>query len=76
MEASALFVWCATEGGGLPCGAVNAIFANRHTNEWKVAGEELAAEVALEALLLLKDDATLTRYVARELPAYPESGLG
>lgn len=76
MEASALFVWCATEGGGLPCGAVNAIFANRHTNEWKVAGEELAAEVALDALLLLKEDPTVAAYVSRELPSYPPMGLG
>ena len=56
MEASALFVWCATEGGGLPAGAVNAVFANRHTNEWGVAGEELAAEVALEALVHLAQE--------------------
>jgi uridine phosphorylase len=53
MEAASLFVWCASEGGGLPCGAVNAIFANRVTNEWGTAGEELAAQTALEALCLL-----------------------
>ena len=53
MEAADLFVWCATEGGGLPAGAINAVFANRHTNEWGMAGEELAAEIALDALVSL-----------------------
>ena len=73
MEAATLFVWCATEGGGLPAGAVNAIFANRHTNEWAVAGEELAAKVALEALLLLRADETLASFLSRELPRYPQA---
>ncbi|MEO5923165.1 MAG: nucleoside phosphorylase [Bryobacteraceae bacterium] len=71
MEASALFVWCATEGGGLPTGAINAVFGNRHTNEWRVDGEELAAEIALEALLLLQKDETVADYVARSKPQYP-----
>ena len=70
MEASALFVWCATEGGGIPSGAINAIFANRHTNEWRVDGEELAAEIALEALLLLNADPTVASYVSRALPVF------
>jgi uridine phosphorylase len=74
MEASALFVWCATEGRGMPAGAINAIFANRHTNEWSVAGEELAAEIALEALLLLNQDPTLAAYVSRQLPTFPPGG--
>ena len=29
MEAADLFIWCATEGGGLPAGAVNAVMGNR-----------------------------------------------
>jgi len=56
MEASTLFVWCATEGGGLPSGVINAVFANRHTDEWGIAGEELAAEIALDALVILSKD--------------------
>jgi uridine phosphorylase len=70
MEAADLFVWCATEGGGLPTGAINAVFANRHTNEWGMAGEELAAEIALDALASLAVDASLARYISRELPKY------
>jgi hypothetical protein len=70
MEASDLFVWCLTEGGGLPAGAINAVFANRHTNEWGMAGEELAAEIALDALVSLTKDASLAGYLSRELPRY------
>jgi uridine phosphorylase len=70
MEAADLFVWCATEGGGLPAGAVNAVFANRHTNEWGMAGEELAAEIALDALVSLAGDVSLAPYLSRELPKY------
>jgi hypothetical protein len=65
-----LFVWCATEGGGLPAGAVNAVFANRHTDEWGMAGEELAAEIALDALVSLSSDPTLTPYISRDIPKY------
>lgn len=71
MEAADLFVWCSTEGGGLPAGAINAVFANRHTNEWGMAGEELAAGIALEALADLSTDPTLAGYVSRKLPRYP-----
>jgi uridine phosphorylase len=70
MEAADLFVWCATEGGGLPAGAINAVFANRHTNEWGMAGEELAAEIALDALVSLSEEASLAPYRSRELPNY------
>jgi uridine phosphorylase len=70
MEAAGLFVWCTSEGGGLPAGAINAVFANRHTNEWGVAGEELAAEIALDALVSLAHDATMAPYVSRQLPKY------
>ena len=66
MESAALFVWCATEGGGLPAGTVNAVFANRCTNEWGVAGEELAAEVALEAMLTLAADPAIAKLCERE----------
>jgi len=70
MEAADLFVWCATEGGGLPAGAVNAVFANRHTNEWGLAGEELAAEIALDAFVSLSEDASLSSYRSRQIPKY------
>ncbi len=71
MEAAALFVWCATEGGGLPCGAINAVFANRKTKQFGVAGEELAALVALEALLKLSSEPSMQGYISRKLPVYP-----
>lgn len=51
MEASALFIWCATHHGGLPAGAINAVYGNRLTNEFAVKGDELAARIALDALL-------------------------
>ncbi len=65
MEAATLFVWCATEGGGLPAGAINAVFANRHTNEFGTLGEDLAISVALEALLLLSVDPGMREFTAR-----------
>ena len=55
MEASALFVWCATHFGGVPCGAINAVIGNRIIDIWGVKGEEEASLVALEALCGLKD---------------------
>jgi hypothetical protein len=51
-------------------GAINAVFANRHTNEWGMAGEELAAEIALDALVSLSEEASLAPYRSRELPNY------
>ena len=71
MEAAALFVWCATEGGGLPCGAINSIFANRKTNEFDIVGEELSALIALEALLKLSAETEMNDYISRKLPIYP-----
>ncbi len=56
MEAASLFVWCSAVGRGIPAGAINTIFANRLTNEWSVVGEEQAAKIALEALVLLSSD--------------------
>lgn len=53
MEASALFVWCATHWGGVPCGVVNAVICNRITNEFCVRGEKEAAHIALEAICAL-----------------------
>ncbi len=50
MEEATVFVWCATHGG-IPCGAVDAVIANRVTNEFRLTGEEGAARIALEALL-------------------------
>jgi uridine phosphorylase len=72
MEAASLFVWCATEGGGLPAGAINAVVGNRLSNEWSVKGEELASEIALEALLTLSQNESLAPYISRQLPVYPK----
>jgi uridine phosphorylase len=42
MEAADLFVWCATEGGGLPAGAINAVFANHTpTNGYRLGKNSL-----------------------------------
>jgi len=51
MEAAALFVWCSTHYGGVPAGVINAVIANRITGSWQVRGEELAAKIALEAMV-------------------------
>lgn len=53
MEASALFVWCATHWGGIPCGVINTVIGNRITNEWGAKGEKEASHVALEAICSL-----------------------
>lgn len=70
MEAASLFVWCATEGGGLPCGAINAVFANRHTGEFETKGEDLAVAIALDACRLLDADLSMAGYISRRLPVY------
>lgn len=63
MEAAALFIWCATHGGGLPAGAINAVYGNRRTNAFKVAGEERAAKIALDALVVLAEDPAMKQYL-------------
>lgn len=55
MEEAALFVWCSTHGGH-PCGAIDAIIANRITDEFRVCGEKEAARIACEALKLIDVD--------------------
>jgi uridine phosphorylase len=55
MEASALFVWCATHWGGIPCGALNAVIGNRPRDVWGLLGEAETATVALEAICSLRD---------------------
>lgn len=52
MEEATLFVWCATHGG-IPCGAIDAIYGNRATDGFRVAGDAEAAKIACEALLHL-----------------------
>lgn len=52
MEEAALFVWCSTHGG-IPCGAVNTIYANRVTGEFRACDDTVAAKVALYALRTL-----------------------
>ncbi|MBU0646663.1 nucleoside phosphorylase [Patescibacteria group bacterium] len=49
MEEATLFVWCSTHGG-YPAAAVDAVINNRQTNEFRVAGEMAAAEIACWAL--------------------------
>lgn len=56
MEAATIFTWCLEVAGGMPAGAINAIYANRHTNEWGTLGDESAAKIALEAVVLLSED--------------------
>ena len=70
MEAADLFVWCATAGGGLPVGAINAVFVNRHAGKFEVKGEELAAHIGLDALVRLSEMPGMADYVARRLPVY------
>ncbi|MBU2542269.1 nucleoside phosphorylase [Patescibacteria group bacterium] len=53
MEEATMFVWCTTHGQDIWAGAVDAIYGNRHTNELRVCGEENAAQIAINALLLL-----------------------
>jgi len=53
MEESTLFVWCTTHGKGLMAGAVDAVYANRVTNDFNVIGDEDAARIAVNALLIL-----------------------
>lgn len=60
MEAATVFTWCLEVAHGMPSGAINAIYANRHSDEWGTIGDEDAAKIALEAVLLLStDSATL-----------------
>jgi len=65
MEAATLFTWCATQGKGLPSRAINAVYAQRITNEFKATGDELVSEIALEALLLLAKDRSLDGFINR-----------
>lgn len=68
MEAASLFVWCSVVGRGMPAGAINTIFANRHTNEFGTIGEELAARIALEALVLLSEHPDMQSALRMEIP--------
>lgn len=69
MEAATLFVWCATEGRGLPCGTINAVFGNRTGDgKWGTEGEEQAAEIALEALYALDSEPTLQDVLKKQIP--------
>ena len=54
MEEATIFVWCSTHGNYW-AGAINAIFANRQTNEFGAKGEKEAARIALEAMLILNN---------------------
>lgn len=52
MEEAMLFVWCTTHGGYW-AGAVDAVYAQRQTNEFGAVGDEEAAQIALHALVKL-----------------------
>ena len=65
MEAATIFVWCAKMGFGIPSGALNAIVANRHTNEFDVKGEKQAALIAFEATLLLRKHPRIKSKIAK-----------
>ncbi|MBU1179698.1 nucleoside phosphorylase [Patescibacteria group bacterium] len=54
MEEATIFVWCSTHGGYW-AGAIDAIYANRQTNEFGVKGEEEAAGIAIKALRSLNE---------------------
>jgi uridine phosphorylase len=54
MEEATLFVWCTTHGKQFLAGDVNAIYANRVTNAFNVIGDEQAALIALNALIILQ----------------------
>lgn len=53
MEEATLFVWCTTHGVDIWVGAVDAIYGNRRTGAFQVAGEENAARMAILALMYL-----------------------
>lgn len=67
MEAATLFVWCSVEGQGLPAGVINAVFGNRIMDEWGTEGEELAVDIALEALVKLASNPSLMEELNEEL---------
>lgn len=54
MESATIFVWCSTHGGYWS-GSVNAVYAQRVTNDFGVKGQEETARIALEAVLLLNE---------------------
>lgn len=53
MEEATLFIWCQTHGE-IPCGAVDAVYANRVTGAFKKEGDRAAAEIALRAFWKLR----------------------
>lgn len=55
MEEATLFVWCTTHGGYW-AGAIDAVYAQRQTNEFGAVGDEAAAQIALCALVKLAKD--------------------
>lgn len=50
MEEATLFVWCSTHGG-FPCGAVDAVYANRSSGAFGAEGDATAARIACDAFL-------------------------
>ena len=50
MEEATIFIWCTTHGRDIWAGAIDAVFANRITDQFEVAGEMESAKVAIRAL--------------------------
>lgn len=50
MEEATLFIWCQTHGE-IPCGAVDAVYANRVEGTFGATGDDNAARIALHAIL-------------------------
>lgn len=55
MEEATLFTWCTTHGRNIWAGAVDAIYGNRHTNQFETKGEEEAIQIAIHAFKLLNE---------------------
>lgn len=70
MEAAALFVF-GSAMAHIPAGAINAIYCNRIGNgDFEPAGDELAAQIAVLALLGLAKEPRMRPYMTRQLPRF------
>ncbi|MBT3393929.1 MAG: nucleoside phosphorylase [Waddliaceae bacterium] len=54
MEEATIFVWCSTHGN-FPCSSIDTVYANRINNTFQAGNDQETAEIALEAMLLLKE---------------------
>ena len=70
MEMAGLLAFCRYKAGGLPAGGIEAVFANRWTNEFEAKGEDFIARIALEAAVILSRDRTLEPFLSGTFPTY------